>query len=181
MKQLIPMAYLKEKCMLSDKVDERKYVSALEDAQLSLKETIGPEFYEEIETQYDPNTDTFTTDNATLYEDYIKAFLAWETYSQYLPLAQMDSTGTGLRVHNDTNSALTNDLQFFSVTKTVREKAQKFKTSMVTYLKLEQEKDSTKYPLFRGCVQNTYSFGFSSISGSGGESVSIHKAIITNE
>src|SRR5687767_9544388 len=101
---LIPLSYLNEACFLSLNVDEKKYNMVLKLAQQDLRDILGPEFYEEIEDEY--NGDTLTSDNSTLYEDYIKDFLAWQTYFKYLKYANLDGTPSGFREFSDENSTV---------------------------------------------------------------------------
>jgi len=77
MNYLIPLAYINEATFQSENIDEKKQKANLEEAQSDLRELLGPEFYEEIDTQY--TAQTFTTANNTLYEDYIKQYLAWQS------------------------------------------------------------------------------------------------------
>lgn len=181
MKLLIPLSYLNEACFLTLNVNEKKYKMVLKLAQEQLKTTLGPEFYDEIYTQYSPNSDTFTAANSTLYEDYIKDFLAWQTYLEYLSFAQLESTPSGFREHNDENSTIADDIKYYSLAKNVRLKAEDYKNKMINFLLLEQEKVSTNYPLYQGCGQDTFGFGISSISGKSEEAISIYKAIRGNE
>ncbi len=181
MKSLIELSYLTESCFLSGNVDERKFTMSLKLAQEQLRTVLGPEYYEEIEAQFSTVPTSFTTDNNTLYEDYIKDFLAWQTYVEFLAFSQLDSTPTGFRQHNDNTSELASDVKFYSLTKNVSLKAEDYKNKMINFLKLAQEKDSTKYPMWTHCQQETFAFGISSVSGKDCGTFSVNKAIIRNE
>lgn len=174
---LLEIAYLTEAVMLSKNIDERKFKQALKLAQEQLSMTLGPEFYEEVETQFSTSPISFTTDNSTLYENYIKDFLAWQTYAEFIPFAQLDSTPTGFRQHLDDNSTIAEDIKFFSLSKNVRLKADDYKNKIINFLKLSRERDSAKYPLWIGCQPDTFAFGISSVSGRDQGVINIHKAI----
>lgn len=176
---LIPFAFLKEECFLSDKIDERKYQPNLEEAQEDLKDTIGGEFYDEIETQY--NASTLTTDNNTLYQDYIKKYLAWQTYYYYLGFANSDSTPTGEREFSEENSTVLTDVKMFSKERNVKNKANRWKGRLLNFLKLEQSKDATKYPLYEQTCVVEMSFGISAIDKDSDALFKVNKSIITNE
>ncbi len=174
---LLEISYLTEAVMLSKNIDERKFKMSLKLAQEQLRMTLGTEFYEEIEAQFSTSPISFTDDNNTLYENYIKDFLAWQTYLEFIPFSQLDSTPTGLRQHVDDNSNIADDIKFFSLSKNVRIKADDYKNKIINFLKLSQDKDSTKYPLWRSCQPDTFAFGITSISGRDQGVINVHKAI----
>lgn len=183
MKLLIPLSYLNEACFLSINVDEKKYKMVLKIAQEELQDLLGAEFYEEIETQYSPTSDTLTTDNSALYEGYIKDFLAWATYYEYLRFSQFDSTATGLREHSDDNSTLIQDIKLHSQEKNVLRMVNRYKYKMQNFLKLSQEKDATKYPLYKGLCTEQFSFAISSVERDTkkDEIFSVNKSVTVNE
>ncbi len=175
---LLEISYLTEAVMLSKNIDERKFKMSLKLAQEQLSMTLGPEFYEQIISQFSSDPPSLTADNTTLYEDYIKDFLAWQTYVEFIAFSQLDSTPTGFREHVDENSTIAQDMRFFSLSKNVRIQADNYKNKIITFLKLAQEKDSTKYPLWKACQPDTFAFGISSISGKDQGVINVHKAII---
>lgn len=176
---LIPLSYLNEACFLSLNVDDKKYQMVLKIAQDTMKSFIGEEFYEQIESQYDSST--LSTDNDALYEGYIKDYLAWQTYFYYLKFANLDSTPTGLREFSDENSSIVSDVKMYAVEKNVLEFVNRYKYSMINFLKLGQEKDSSKYPLFNSKCDYGFSFGITSIDKTSDALFKVNKSIITNE
>jgi hypothetical protein len=183
MKLLIPLAYLNEACFLSLNIDEKKFKMVLKLAQEDLYEILGGEFYEEIETQYSPINDTFTTANATLYEDYIKDFLAWATYLKHLGFSQSESTPTGERQFKDDSSDLVSELAMFGKEKNVKAQVTHYKNKMINFLKLAQTKDSTTYPLWKDRCQNDFGWGISGVERDShyDKMVSVTKAVRANE
>lgn len=177
MKNLIPLSYLNEACFLSSNVDEKKYKIVLKMSQERLEDILGVSFYEQIETQY-PND--LTDDNLALY-DYIKDYLAWQTYFYFLKFANVESTPTGIRQFNDDNSEIINDVKMFSLEKNVLERANNYRFRMINFLKLEKEKDSTKYPLWKDLCKDEMSFAISSIGGRNNTIVRVNKAVSTND
>lgn len=179
MKQLIPLQYLNEACFLSLNVDEKKYSMVLKISQDLLRDLLGVTFYDQLETQY-PNF-TSATDNATLYENYIKDYLAWQTYFNYLKFANFESTPTGLREHTDDNSSLIADVKMYAAEKNVKERVDFYKGRMINYMKLEKDKDSTKFPLWEERCDYGFSFGIGAVDKKSDIMFKVNKTIITNE
>lgn len=177
MKQLIPISYLNEACFLSLNTNEKKYFMCLKIAQDRLEDVLGPEFFEEIIDQF---PDTFTADNETLYEDYIKDYLAWQTYHIYLKFADTDPTPTGIRQFNDDNSSLLSDIQRNAFEKNILNQANDYKYKMINYIKLEKSKDTTKFPLFDDCKEYN-SFSITSVDKKSDALFQVQKSITTNE
>lgn len=176
---LIPLSYLNEACFLSLNVDNKKYQMVLKLAQDDLKNILGPEFYAEIESQYE--NDSLTNDNDSLYEGFVKDFLAWATYYKYLKFANVDSTPTGLREFSDENSTVVADVKMYALEKNILQLVNKYKGDMINFLEIEKEKDSTKYPLFMGCKKQDFSFAISVVDKKSNSLIKVNKAIITNE
>lgn len=183
MKLLIPFQYLNEACYLSDNIDEKKFKMVLKIAQEDLSDILGPEFYAQIETQYDPSSDTFSTANATLYEDYLKDYLAWSTYYRFLGFSQSDSTPTGEREHLDENSVILDDVKLLGKSENVRNMMQRYKNKIINYLKLQQDISSLNFPLWKGCQGDNFSWGISGIERDSYKDkiISITKATTANE
>lgn len=183
MKLLIPLAYLNEACFLSLNIDEKKFKMVLKLAQETLQSILGSEFYAQIETQYAATGDTLSTDNALLYEDYIKDFLAWQTYHNYLGFSQSDSTPTGDREFNDANSTILADVKLYSKEKNVLRWVNHYRNKMIDFLVLTQLQTTTKYPLYKQCCKDEFSFGISAITKDSqtAKIISISKAVRANE
>lgn len=181
MKFLLPLAYLNEACALSLNTDEKKYKMVLRLAQTRLRDVLGAEFYDQIESQYEVANDTLTTANSALYEGYIKDYLAWQTYFYHLKFSQSSSTPTGEREFEDANSTILSDIKLSSLEKNVLDQANHYKYAMINFLNLEQSKDATKYLLWSGSCKAEFGFAISSISKASDNIVSINKAITSNE
>lgn len=175
---ILDLDYLNTECFLSLNTDDKKYNQVLKLAQQELEQILGAEFYEEIVSEY---PSSFTSDNQTLYTNYIKDYLAWQTYFYYLKFAQADATPTGIREFNDDNSSILSDVKLYSFEKNVKETADKYKNRMVNYLKLEQAKDTTKYPLYENRCADSFNFAISAIDKKSDSLVKVNKSIVTNE
>jgi hypothetical protein len=183
MKLLIPLAYLNEACFLSLNIDEKKFKMVLKLAQEDLRDILGPEFYAQIETQYLPANDTLTTANATLYEDYLKDFLAWATYLKHLGFSQSESTPTGERQFKDDNSDILSEVAMFGKEKNVKAQVSRYKNNIINYLRLQQSIDSTAFPLWKDTCTSDYGWGISGIERDSNydKMVSVTKAVRANE
>lgn len=176
---LLELSYLNEECFLSLNTDDKKYNISLKLAEQDLKDILGPEFYSEIVTQYDE--ETFTQDNDTLYENYIKDYLAWQTYFHYLKFSQSDSTPTGIRQFSDENSTVLEDVKLWAHEKNINSVVTRFKNQLINYLRIEQSKDSTKFQLWENKCKTEYSFGITSIDKRDDGLLKVNKAIVTND
>lgn len=186
-KLLIPLSYINEACFLSTNIDEKKIKPALSEAQMDLRALLGAEFYSEIETQYAPVGDTFSQANATLYEDYIKDYLAWTAYFYSLGLSQLESTPTGERSFNDENSTLATDIQLYSKEKNIKRFAYKFKSAMIDFMRLNQTNYAAgvsgayAYAKWEDKCTEEFQFGFSAIGKENDDMFAVNKAVTINE
>lgn len=178
MTPLIPIAYLNEACFLSMNEDDKKYKMCLEMSQDDLKDIIGKDFYDEIVAQY---STSFTSPNDELYEDYIKKFLAWQTYFNYLKFANTNATPTGIREFSDENSTIASDIKMYSLEKNVLARANKYKFDMVNFLSAAQSEDSTAYPLYMNKCKEYMSFSITAIDKCPDSLIKVNKAVSSNE
>lgn len=181
MTNLIPIAYIHEVCMLSQNIDPKKIQITYEMAQDEFKAVIGGEFYDQLITQVSTTPTTFSADNQALYDPYIKKYLAWQTYFYFLKFANSDSTPTGVRKFNDENSSLLSDIEMYSKEKNVLEILNKYKGDMITFLKLEQSKDTTKYPLYESSCVEVMSFSITAIDKNSDTLIRVNRSLSTNE
>lgn len=181
MTNFIPISYLNEACFLSLNTDDKKYAMCLKMAQADLSDTLGVPFYDELETQLSTTPSSLSADNDTLYEDYIRDYLAWQTYYNYLKFVNVDATPTGMRQFNDENSSIASELQMHSLERHVKSEATRYKNRMINFLKAAQGTDSTKYPLFTSCCCGEFAFGITSISGNSDTSFRIERSVSGNE
>jgi hypothetical protein len=175
---ILPLSYLNDACFLSLNTDDKKYNMVLKLAQQDLRDILKPEFYDEIVSQY---PSSFTTDNQTLYNDYIKDYLAWLTYFKYLKFANLDATPTGIREFSDENSTVASDIKMYSLEKNVLATADNYKYSMINFLKESQSNDDTKYPLWEDDCKEYMSFAITSVDKNSDALIRVNKSIITNE
>jgi hypothetical protein len=164
---------------LSLNEDDKKYKMCLKMSEDDLKTTLGRSFFEEIQTQYIANT--FTAANETLYEDYLKDALAWQTYFNYLKFANTNATPTGIRSFNDENSSIADNIEMYALLKNVKEQANRYKYQMINFLKETQSNDSTAYPLWTDDCREYMSFAITSVDKCSDALIKVNKATSTNE
>lgn len=180
MTAILDLTYLNTACFLSLNEDDLKYGMCLEMAQEDLRDgVLGREFYEQIETQY--SAFTGATDNQTLYNDYLRKYLAWQTYFHYLKFANVNATPTGIREHDDDTSSIASDVKMYSLEKNVLARANKYKYDTINYLREQQANDSTKFPLWEDECKEQMSFSITSIDKNSDALIRVNKSINTNE
>lgn len=148
-------------------------------AQDNLKQLIGGEYYEQLETQY--NSNTLSIDNDALYDPYIKDYLAWQTYLNYMGVANSDSTPTGEREFIDENSSVLSEVKMYSKQKYINKMLNFYRGEMIRFLKEAKERDSTKYPLWSEKCDYGFSFGVTSITKTNYDLFKVNKSMTNNE
>lgn len=181
MTDLIPISYLNEACFLSLNTDDKKYRMCLKIAQEDLSDLLGKTFFDQIQTQYSADPVTLDANNDFLYENYIKDYLAWHTYYQYLKFANSEATPTGIREFNDENSSVISDVKMYSLEKNILARANTYKFRMLNYIKLKQTENRSNFPLYTDCCKPQMSFGITSVQKHDTTLISVNKSIHTNE
>jgi hypothetical protein len=180
MAQLLTLSYLNDACFLSLNENDKKYQMCLKMAQEDLRDGIlGREFYEQIESQYPAFTGA--SDNNTLYTNYLKDFLAWQTYFHYLKFANINATPTGIREFTDDNSSLASDVKMYALEKSVMSRANQYKFAAINFLKESQANDSTKYTLWEDTCREEFSFAITAVDKGSSALFKVNKTINTNE
>lgn len=176
---LIPIAYLNEVCFLSLNEDDKKYQMNLDLAQDQLSDVIGAEFYEQIVSQY--TSTSFSADNLALYDPHIKKYLAWQTYFNLQGFVNSNHTPTGNREFIDENSTIVADVKQYALERNIGNRLKYFKNKLINFLDLEQEKDSTKYPMYTCRCKTDFGFAITSVDKRSDVLLKINKSIVSNE
>ena len=181
MRPILEIPYIFHTCMLSHNIEKDKLKIHLQEAQEDLEDILGGEFYEEIETQVVGSI--LTTDNNSLYDPYIKDFLAWKAYHDYLGFSQRASTPTGERSFDDDNSTILQDVQLYSFEKSVRNKYIKKKQRLINYLKLQRSRDATKFPKWVDYCKEEFGFAITAVTRDQRKDniISVNKSTTFNE
>lgn len=175
---LIEIADLNDKCSLSLNTDSTKYAIVIKMAQEDLSDILGGEFYAEIVSQYPSG---FTAANDAFFDPYVIDYLCWQTYGHFIKWSNSDSTPTGERKFSDGNSEILSNIEMYSKEKNIQAMVMRYKYRMINYLKLEQTKDSTAFPLFNDTCKEQLSFAITSVDRSSDALIKVNKSITTNE
>jgi len=135
----------------------------------------------QIETQYNTNPTSFSTDNEALYDPYIKDYLAWRTYSEYCGFGNGDETPTGTRKFKDDNSDLLSDVEMYARQKNISSKVKFYRGEMINFILAAQANDSTKYSLYEEKCIEEFSFGITAADKKSDALFKVNKTIINNE
>ena len=98
-----------------------------------------------------------------------------------MKFSQSGNTPTGARQFKDENSDILSDIKLASLEKNVSQQAEHYKNEMVNYLKLEQEKSSSAFPLWNEQCMEAFSFGFTAVNGQSDASFRVNRATTKNE
>jgi hypothetical protein len=129
--KLITYAYLKEELDIPIQVEESEFEHPIYRAQETLRMLMGDEFYQDYITNY--KSSSLSAVYTTLYE-YIKKFVAWQTYEYWTFRANFKITRSGFRVHQDDNTVPASDMQMANLIKDAKQQAQYYKVQLVDYL-----------------------------------------------
>lgn len=146
--KLIDYAYMKEECDLPQNIDDADLEKKIYRAQEMLRMLMGDEFYRDFLTNYRANT--LSSVYNSLYNPYIKQFVAWQAYEFYTKQANFKPTRSGFRVHTEDNSQPASDAQMGGIIKDANQTAQYYKQLMYDYL----NGHSSDYPLYSMSCNN---------------------------
>ena len=125
-----------------------------------IKDILGDDFYQEIVDEV-ANT-TLTADNTALLDDWIKPALAYFTVYLALPQIRNEITEKGVMNNSSQTSDASSNSDYASLRHSVLDDAQTHTNNITTFIKGAQDDDSTKYPLFGDCG-NESQFGLTNI------------------
>lgn len=116
--------------------------SAGKEQQKYAKKILCKALYEEILEQID--ADTLTPANEELVDDYLKDYLVYKIYADYVITANFLATPSGFRIQTDQTSTVVTDEQMSTITSKAKEDANYFQDELVNFLTC----NSTNYPLW---------------------------------
>jgi len=139
---------------LSPNIKEEQLNPSILDAQVRLlKGTMCASLYNEVYSQF--LSDTLTAENQTLLDEYVKPFLIFASYVNYLTTAGKRSTVSGIvKLVGDNLEQVTRD-ELKDIISENKYKSDSYQNSLTDFL--ENNKDI--YPLFLDCCK-TQKSGF---------------------
>jgi hypothetical protein len=182
MSKLITYSYFRGETDISANVDDIKLDNPIKKAQDRLKALIGPTFYDELVAQVITTPKTLTAANTSVFDPYIKQFLAWQAYEFYIVKAGTYDSRIGPRVFREENSDPVSDKIMGEQIAAAKRDAQFYKEALLNFLRSAQRVSSLAYPLYTNkatCIES--GFGISAISKTDTVSLKIENQIINQE
>jgi hypothetical protein len=177
---LITYGYFRDETNVSQNFDDKIITNPIQRAQNTLSFLIGKAFYNEIVEEFE-SVDFVTGDNGSLFDPYIKQYLAWQAYEYYLIRSDFYESRTGLRKFNDENSEILPATEKADYIRSVKQWVAEYKGQMLMYIKQEQRIDPSKYPLYRDCGEKQGSgFHITAITAKDNRSKNINRIIRNN-
>jgi hypothetical protein len=147
--KLITFAYLKQEVDVPQVIDNQEFDHKIYRAQERLRLLMGDEFYQDFLTNYKNNT--LSSVYQSLYNPYIKQFVAFQTYALWTVKANFKETRAGFRVHIEDNSEAVSDSNMAIIIKDAKQDAEYYAKLLVDFIKGR----STDYPMYQnGCNTN---------------------------
>lgn len=165
MSKLVTAAFVKSETDLDDSVASRALDNPIKWAMDRLRFLLGRAFYDQIVTQGTSTPTSFSAANSSLFDPYVKQFLAWQAYEFYLVGITATIKRGGLRVVKDEVDDPAPDSTVNLLIKTAKEQTNFYKGELVNYLIKEQENDSTAFPLYEQDCDNVQFKGSSGLTG----------------
>lgn len=183
MNNLISPAYIKKSTGIADLVDDVELEIPLQRAQTRLSVLICKAFFDQLFTQANTTPQSFSTDNLTFFDPYVKEFLAWQTYEIYFPKSNTYQTRSGQRVFKEDNSEPASDKSMGEQLRLIREDVKIKKEDMINFLRTQQRLTPSKYPLFTNsiCGITGSGFGISAISKIDDVMIKIQNSTVNQE
>lgn len=145
--KLIFYAYMKEECDLPEHLPDSDLEKKIYRAQETLRMLMGDEFYQDFLTNYKVLQPFSSAVYQSLYDPYIKQYVAWQANEYFTTTANFKLTRAGFRVHTEDQSVVASDVQMANIIKEAKYQAQYYKELLVGFLK----NHSADYPLYENC------------------------------
>lgn len=149
--KLITFAYLKQEIDVPQNVEKDEFDRKIYRAQERLRLLMGDEFYQHFLSVYKATnkSNPLTGVYASLYDPYIKQFVAHQTFVYWTLEANLKPTRSGIRVHTEDNSEAASDTQMSVLLKDRKQEAEYYAQLLVDFM----DNHAADYPLYnRKCV-----------------------------
>jgi hypothetical protein len=156
---------------LSDVSDRLKISSSLEledfrpyiilAQELYLSKILCKDFYDEIIQEY--QDDSFSTENQTLYDEYIKKALVYRAYACYLAEANIHVKNSGLRTFIEDDSADKDSKSIYSMVRAYEQRADSYENFLKEYLEDNASTFPTYYANCNSCKTENSALKITSI------------------
>jgi len=143
--KLITYAYLKEECDIPNNIPDEELEGKIYQAQETLRMLMSDRFYQDFKTAY--VNKTMSPVYNSLYNPYIKQYVAWQANEFWIIKANFKPTRGGFRVHTEENSVIATDIQMATIIKDAKQKSQYYKELFIQFM----DNHITDYPLHNRC------------------------------
>lgn len=146
--KLITFAYMRGEVDVPQSIDAEEFDHKIYRAQEKLRMIMGDEFYQDFLTNYKANT--LSAAYTTLYNPYIKQFVAWNALVFWTMEANLKPTRAGYRVHTEENSVAATDEQMSVLLKDRKQQAEYYTKLLAGFL----DNHYADYPLYNQKCNN---------------------------
>lgn len=152
--KLITFAYMRGEVDLPQNLPQEEFDGKITRAQERLRMLMGDGFYQDFLTTYKASNknNPLTGAYASLYDPYIKQFIAHQAYVFWTLEANFKPTRSGIRVHTEDNSEAASDVQMSMLLKDRKQSAEYYAKLLTDFMDFHH----TDYPLYRvNCIRST--------------------------
>lgn len=161
--KLITFAYMRGEVDIPQNIPPEEIDGKIKRAQERLRMLMGDGFYQNFLSTYDATTkdSPLTGAYASLYDPYIKQFIAHQAFVYWTLEANYKPTRSGIRVYSEDNSEPATDIQMSVLLKDRKQDAEYYANLLVDYMNNHAE----DLPLYqRDCkTSSTNSFHISAV------------------
>lgn len=111
-----------------------------------LRTAIGIDFYDTLLDE--KAADNFSTENQTLYDNFIISMLSWFVVYDALPTIRNNITPQGIMINNTQFSQQSSREDFAALRNSVVAQAERWKKDMIIFIDEQQDLDSSAFPDF---------------------------------
>lgn len=152
--RLITFAYLRDELDLPQNIPSDEFDGKIKKAQERLRLLMGDGFYQDFIAVYQASTknNPLTGAYASLYNPYMKQFVAHQTYVYWTLETNFKPTRSGIRVHSEENSEAASDAQMSMLLKDRKQTAEYYARLLTDFM----DNHAEDYPLYnRNCQRST--------------------------
>lgn len=161
--KLITFAYMRGEVDLPQNIPTEEFDGKIKRAQERLRMLMGDGFYQNFLSAYNASTkqSPLSSVYASLYDPYIKQFIAHQAYVYWTLEANTKPTRSGIRVHSEDNSEAASDAQMSVLLKDRKQNAEYYANLLVDYM----DNHASDLPLYESkCrTRTTNSFHISAV------------------
>lgn len=145
--KFITYAYLREEVDIPQNIPDEELEHPIKKGQETARMLMGDEFYQDFLSNYRANT--LSSVYNTLFP-YMKQYIAWQAYYEWVIKANFKPTRAGFRVHSEENSTPASDTQMGILINKAKYDSERYKKTFVEFMSSHR----TDYPLYHTCCSS---------------------------